>query len=269
MGNLNGKRIAITGSRKMMEMGMMVAKKGGEAVERPLQETIKCSAEDMKPAIDSFIADGADWTVFTTGIGAAAVFEAAEELGLAEPFRKAAAASNIATRGYKTVQELKKYGLAPSLEDGDGTNAGLLAAFEETDLSGQRVFLQLHGEPVPALENGFTRKGAELTYILPYKTTVPQPDMVTALVHEVLDGEIDAVLFTATPQVRVLFQEAEKLGAAGRLAEAFNTKAVAGSVGKVTTGTLHEYGVTRVVAPEHERMGALVVAIDDYFKSHE
>lgn len=267
MGNLQGKRIAITGSRKMMEMSMMVQKKGGTAFERPLQETIKCTPEDMKASIEDVIANGTDWSVFTTGIGTSAVFEAANALGLKEPFQKAIAASRIATRGYKTVQELKKYGLTPEAEDGDGTNAGLLSALEEVDLRERRVFLQLHGEPVPALEQGFAKKGADLLYVLPYKTTVPQPEIVTKLVNEVIDGDIDAVLFTATPQVRVLFQEAKENGLAQQLAEAFNVRAAAGSVGKVTTGTLNEYGVNRVIAPEHERMGALVVAVDEFFKA--
>lgn len=266
MGNLHEKRIAITGSRKMAEMSMMVQKKGGMAYERPLQETIKCKPEDMEEIFEAVIASGTDWSVFTTGVGTAALFEAAASLGLSEPLQKAVAASRIATRGYKTVQELKKHGLAPEIIDGDGTNAGLLGALEEVDLAGQRVFLQLHGERVPALEQGFAEKGADLTCIMPYETTVPYPEVVTKLVHEIIDGEIDAVLFTATPQVRVLFKEAEKQGLAGQLTQAFNEKAVAGSIGRVTTGTLSEYGVTRVVAPEHERMGALVVAVDEFFK---
>ncbi|WP_046173942.1 uroporphyrinogen-III synthase [Domibacillus indicus] len=268
MGNLHGKRVAITGSRKMAEMSMMVQKKGGTALERPLQETIKCTAENMKASVDEVIENGTDWSVFTTGIGTSAVFEAAAELGLAEPFYKAVAASQIAARGYKTVQELKKHGLKPAAEDSDGTNAGLLQAIEEVDLQECRVFLQLHGEPAPALEQGFAAKGAKMTYILPYKTTVPQPQTVTQLVKEVIAGDMDAVLFTATPQVRVLFQEAVKQGLAEELAEAFNERAAAGSVGRVTTGTLNEYGVSRVIAPDHERMGALVVAVNEFFKEN-
>lgn len=266
MGNLQEKRIAITGSRKMAEMSMMVQKKGGTAYERPLQETIKCKPEDMQETLNDIIANGTEWSIFTTGVGTTALFEAAASLGLTEPFQRAMAASRIATRGYKTVQELKKYGLVPEIVDGDGTNAGLLGALEGVDLAGQRVFLQLHGERVPALEQGFAQKGAELTCIMPYETTVPHPEIVTRLVHEVINGELDAVLLTATPQVRVLFKEAEKQGLAEELAQAFNEGAVAGSIGRVTTGTLNEYGVTRVIAPEHERMGALVVAVDEFFK---
>ncbi len=269
MGNLNGKRIAITGSRKMSEMSVMVEKKGGMAFERPLQETVKCSPEEMRKEIEGVIENGTDWSIFTTGIGTATVFEAADSLGLLDSFVQAIKASSIASRGYKTVQALKKYGLHPEVIDGDGTNAGLINALDPIELGGKNVFLQLHGERVPLLENSFLQKGAFLSLVLPYKTTVPRPEIVSKLVDEVIGGEIDAVLFTATPQVRVLFQEARVRGLSEQLAVAFNEKAIAGSVGKVTTSTLKEYGVERIIAPEMERMGALVVAIDDFYKANE
>lgn len=268
MGNLHKKRIAITGSRKMDEMCTMVEKKSGIPLERPLQETIKCTPKEMKAAIESAAQNGTDWSIFTTGIGTHTLFEAAESLGLLDELRQVIGASRIASRGYKTVQALKSYGFTPEIVDGDGTNAGLLHALQGVSFSGRHVFLQLHGEPVPALENTLAEKGADVLRILPYKTTVPNPAMVTKLVDEVIAGEVEAVLFTATPQVRVLFQEAETRQLSTDLAKAFNEITVAGSVGKVTTGTLNEHGVTRVVAPEHERMGALIVAIDEYYKAN-
>jgi uroporphyrinogen-III synthase len=266
MGNLNNKRIAITGSRKMDEMSTMVKKKGGIPLDRPLQETVKCTPEEIKADIEMFVQQGAEWSIFTTGIGTTVLFDAAESLGLLEKFKKAVSQSRIASRGYKTVQALKKQGFEPEVIDGDGTNAGLMNALREQDLNEKKIFLQLHGEPVPALENWLNEKGGSLAYVLPYKTTVPNPGVVTQLVDELIAGEVEAVLFTASPQVRVLFQEAERRGLSAQLTKVFNQHTVAGSVGKVTTGTLNEHGVTCVVAPEHERMGALVVAVDEYFK---
>lgn len=268
MGNLHGKRLAITGSRKMNEMSTMVEKKGGIPLERPLQETVKCTPEEMKAAIESVRQNGTDWSIFTTGVGTHTLFEAAESLGMLDEFIQVIGASRIASRGYKTVQALKKYGFTPEIVDGDGTNAGLLNALRDISFSGRSIFMQLHGEPVPALENTLAEKGANIIRVLPYKTTVPNPSIVTQLVDEVITGKVEAVLFTATPQVRVLFQEAEKRHLSADLAKAFNEITVAGSVGKVTTGTLNEHGVTRVVAPEHERMGALVVAVDEYYKAN-
>ncbi|OAH62745.1 hypothetical protein AWH49_08745 [Domibacillus aminovorans] len=233
-----------------------------------MQETIKCTPEEMKAAIESVTQKGTDWSIFTTGIGTNTLFEAAESLGLLDELTQVIGASRIASRGYKTVQALKKYGFTSEIVDGDGTNAGLLHALQDVSFSDHNVFLQLHGEPVPALENTLAEKGADVSRVLPYKTTVPNPAIVTQLVDEVITGEIEAVLFTATPQVRVLFQEAEKRHLSTDLAKAFNEIAVAGSVGKVTTGTLNEYGITRVVAPERERMGALIVAIDEYYKTN-
>ncbi|OMP67752.1 uroporphyrinogen-III synthase [Domibacillus epiphyticus] len=267
MGNLTNKRIAIAGSRKMGEMCTMVQKKGGIPLERPLQETVKCSPDEMKSAIETVVRQGVDWSIFTTGIGTTVLFEAAESLGLIKEFKQVIGQSRIASRGYKTVQALKKYGFEPEVVDGDGTNAGLMSALKDQDINDKNIFLQLHGEHVPALENWLEEKGVSISYVLPYKTTVPQPYVVSQLVDEVIAGNVKGVLFTASPQVRVLFQEASVRDLTADLANAFNEKVVAGSVGKVTTGTLNEHGVIRVVSPEHERMGALVVAVDEYFKA--
>lgn len=266
MGNLNGKRIAVTGSRKSEEISALIRKKGGEPVIRAIQETIKCPVSELEADLRSFVEKGTDWAVFTTGIGTDALLEAAEKIGIFESFMNVLKEAKIAVRGYKTKAALKKMGIQPDALDEDGTNDGLLRVLEGISFHNQRVFLQLHGEPVPKLVNWFEKHGAMLHEILPYRTIVPNPETVEQLLDEIIENKLDAVAFTAAPQVKVLFQLAEQKGALEKLIEAFQHNVAAAAVGKVTAGELKERGVQRVIVPELERMGAMIVALDEYYQ---
>ncbi|MEJ9279417.1 uroporphyrinogen-III synthase [Ureibacillus thermosphaericus] len=266
MGNLHGKRIAITGSRKSEEISTLIRKKGGEPVIRAIQETIKCSPSALEAGLRSIVEKGTDWAVFTTGIGTNALLEAAEKIGILDSFINVLKEAKIAARGYKTKAALKQIGIQPDAADDDGTNDGLLRAIEGFSFKDKHVFLQLHGEPVPKLSEWFEKHGAILHEILPYRSIVPNPETVEQLLDEIIENKLNAVAFTAAPQVRVLFKLAEKKGATSDLIEAFQQNVLAAAVGKVTAGELKEYGVQRIVAPELERMGAMIVALDEYFQ---
>jgi uroporphyrinogen-III synthase len=88
-----------------------------------------------------------------------------------------------------------------------------------------------------------------------------------SLVEDIIAQRIDAVVFTSQIQVRHLFLIAGELGQAERLAEALNTKTVVASIGPTCTGVLQDYGVTPHVIPEHPKMGYLVKALADYFRT--
>lgn len=265
MANLVNKRVAITSSRKLNDIQKLIEKRGGVAVPRPIQKTVKCSFSEMEEDLKHFVQKGSDWVVLTTGIGTLTLFEAAEHFQLKELLLKRFSEAKVAVRGYKTVQVLKAFGITPDVVDDDGTNEGLLRALQSYSFSNQQVFIQLHGEPVPRLTNFIIQNGANVREILPYKTVVPNPDVVLQLVSEIIAREVHAVTFTAAPQVRVLFRTAEERGVLSQLINAFNREVVALAVGKVTGSELSERGIQRVIMPEHERMGAMIVELDQFF----
>lgn len=267
MQGLTNKRVAVTGSRKLEEISTMIEKKGGTALHRPIQETVKCPFTEFEEEIRQFAEHGSDWVVLTTGIGTTVLLEAAEHFGVLDEFLHHMKKAKVAARGYKTHQVLKKHDIEPIAVDDDGTNVGLLRALEPFSFTGQNIYIQLHGEPVPILTHFFEEKKAHIQEVLPYKTIVPNPDIVEQLVDEILKREVDAVAFTASPQVRVLFQMAEQKGVLAQLINAFSQEVVAVAVGKVTGSELKERGIKRIVMPEYERMGAMIVALDEYYKN--
>lgn len=262
-------RIAITGSRKSEEISTLIRKKGGEPVIRAIQETVKVAVSTLQEDLYKVVNNGIDWAVFTTGIGTTALFEAAEELGVLKQYLQVLQKAKIAVRGYKTVAALKKHDVNPDVVDDDGTNDGLLRALEGSEFENQQVLLQLHGEPIPKLSEWFKHRNGMVHEILPYKTIVANRETVEQLLNEIVEKKLDAVAFTAAPQVRVLFRLAEKRGSLSKLVEAFQQEVVAAAVGKVTAGELREQGVHRLVVPQLERMGAMIVALDEYVKHNE
>ncbi|BBH23792.1 hypothetical protein Back11_51370 [Paenibacillus baekrokdamisoli] len=269
MARLEGKIIAITGPRKAEEFSKMVGKFGGTSLIRPAQGTVFLDDTQIEEQLKALIENPADWIILTTGVGTDALLQMAEKLGLGEQFLAVLGQIRIAARGYKTVNVLRKLGLTPEVRDDDGTSAGLLRMMEAYDLRGSSVALQLYGDPAPRLVAELVKRGAHCEELLPYRHIAPEGNVVEGLVDEILTGQVDAVALTSTVQVRYLIGCATKLGKLRELREAFESKVLAVAVGKVTAEAVHEEGIQRVLFPEEERMGSMIVAMSKYFNQDE
>lgn len=270
MAKLEGKVVAITGPRKAEEMSVLVQKQGGTAVVRPTQGTLYEGFEHLDREVDKLIHEPLDWGIWTTGMGLNQLLEAAREAGKLDALLAKLGAMRHAARGYKTVNALRKLGITPDVRDDDGSTRGLVRAMDALDGSasawrGQRAALQLHGDPAPVLVQYLHEAGAEFLELMPYRHTPPAPEQLAQLLQELLAGELDAVALTAAPQVRNLFRYAEEQGCAVQLLDVFATRTLAAAVGKVTAAALRDEGVERILVPQEERMGALIVALSQWY----
>ncbi|WP_332634027.1 uroporphyrinogen-III synthase [Halalkalibacter flavus] len=263
---LNGKKIVLAASRKTEEMSTLIEKQNGAPLVRSLQGTVFKADDQVKEDLQKIVKKQFDWIIFTTGIGTNALLELADELKLKGSFMNVVNDAKIASRGYKTVAALKKIGVTPDVKDDDGTIKGLIQSLEGIDFKGKQVMVQLHGENAPALINYLEESGAEVMKVLPYQHVDPNFDTVEQLCQELFRSEIDAVCFTAAIQVRSFFKYVKEKQYLEQVLEAFRSNVLAVAVGKVTTEALNEEGIDRVVAPELERMGAMIVEMTRYFE---
>jgi uroporphyrinogen-III synthase len=263
---LFGKRIAVAGGRKFDELAAIIAKQGGEALCRPMMGSVSNDRAELADVIRK-VCEGADWFVLVTGVGTKALLGKADELGLGERLQELLAKAQIAARGYKTVNALKTLGLKPVIVDDDGTVEGVRRQLGAFDFSNKRVAVQLHGERMPALTDWLLSQGATVTEIPLYFYEQPDEKEVQQLLFEVLSSGVDAVAFTSNTQVKFFFEGARRLNAVSFLQRAFNEKVIALSVGSMTSAELSKNGITRVVAPGHERMGAMVMELVRYFQT--
>ncbi|WP_078411647.1 uroporphyrinogen-III synthase [Priestia abyssalis] len=263
---LEGKRIVIAGSRKTDEMSILIEKQGGIPAVRSLQGTVFLADKQVEPDLKRFVDEGADWAIFTTGIGTETLLNLAEKMDIKESFLQIICEAKVASRGYKTYAALKKLDIKPVAVDEDGTTKGLVRALDGQNFSGKRVMVQLHGENAPTLVKFLEDNGASVMPLLPYQHIAPEREAVETLCQELLNNEVDAVCFTTAIQVRSLFDFAREQGYANEILQAFKGKALAAAVGKVTAEALEEEGVERLVVPENERMGAMVIELCKYYE---
>ncbi|WP_042202422.1 uroporphyrinogen-III synthase [Paenibacillus camerounensis] len=261
---LKGMTVALAGPRKSEEMAKLVANMGGIPLLRPAQGTVFLDDEALRQGLDTWIKQPPGWSVLTTGMGLDALFNMAETMGNAGRFLEILGAAPIAARGYKTVNALKKRGLAPAVRDDDGSTSGLIRGLQDHDLQGKEIVLQLHGESAPRLTAWLEGAGATVREVQPYRHTPPEPGALALLLGEILEAKVDAVAFTSAPQFRFLSEYARENGKLEQLLHAFEQEVLAVSVGKITSQALKEEGVERIVMPEHERMGSMFVELGRY-----
>ncbi|MGG3890694.1 uroporphyrinogen-III synthase [Metabacillus fastidiosus] len=262
---LTGKRVVIGGSRKTKEISTLIEKQGGIPVVRSLQGTLFLAEKEVESDLQKFIHEGADWVIFTTGIGTETLVSLAEKLGVKEQFFNIISQAMIASRGYKTISALKKLEVKPVAMDRDGTTKGLIRELENFDFSGKRVMVQLHGEEAPSLIKFLEERGASVLKILPYQHITPKTETIITLCEELFGNKVDAVCFTTAIQVRSLFDFAKEKGFLTHMVNLFHENTLAVAVGKVTAEALAEEGVTRLLVPKNERMGAMIVELSRYY----
>lgn len=263
---LSGKRIAVAGGRKFNELSAIIAKQGGEALRRPMMGSVSNDSPELADTIHKVCEQGADWFVLVTGVGTKALLEKADELGLGERLRELLSKAQIAARGYKTFNALKTLGLKPVIVDDDGTVEGVRRQLEAFDFANKKVAVQLHGERMPALTDWLLSQGATVTEIPLYFYEEPEEKDVQQLLFEVISGDVDVVAFTSNTQVKFFFEGSRRSNAESFLQKAFNEKVIALSVGSMTSAELRKNGITRIIAPEHERMGAMVMELVKYYQ---
>ncbi|MGG3925506.1 uroporphyrinogen-III synthase [Metabacillus fastidiosus] len=268
MKRLEGKTIALAGKRKSEELSKLISNLGGTPIVRPAQGTIFLDDSNLEQEIKSLVQGKYDWFILTTGIGTETLYKTAERIGLGDEFIKTLQKANIAARGYKTKNMLKKLNIgSPDVKDDDGTTSGLIRALQEVNLKGCKVALQLHGDPAPTLIEYLEEQGVEeYKEILPYQHIPPSREVLEQLVNEILERKVDAVNFTSAPQPRFLFAYVKEKGLYDQLIEAFETDVVAVAVGKITAAALKEENVKRIVIPEEERMGSAIIALEQFYK---
>lgn len=264
---LEERRIVIAGTKKTEEMSSLIMKQGGVALVRSLQGSLNLSDKEIAKDLNHIIESGADWIIFTTGVGIKTMLQQAEQLGLRDALMDIIASSKIAARGYKTFATLKEIGVAPIVVDDDGTLESLIRNLDSFNFENQGIVVQMHGEPTFELNRFLEMKGGIVRPVLPYRHVPPESDVVDLLCKELKEASVDAVCFTTEVQVRNLFLHVLQNDCLSSIQQAFRERVIAASVGKVTSKALLQAGVDRIIAPEHERMGAMIVELTRYYLS--
>lgn len=267
MSGLTGKNVAICGERRASDLALLIEKKGGIPLFRSIQGSLRPDLEVAQNNVMEILTHPPKWMILTTGIGTNILLKAARELGKFEEFVACMSTIGIAARGYKTVQALKEVGLRPTVQDEDGTTAGLIQGLQDYTLKNERVLIQYYGDRPKVLAAWIIDQGVELIETFPYSYVPPKKEVLRQLVEEICIREIDAVTFTSAMQVRNLFQAASQFGRTDQMIESLQTSVIPTAIGKFTSEALRESGAGKLISPVYERMGSMIVALEEAFST--
>ncbi|MEV6524409.1 uroporphyrinogen-III synthase [Longispora sp. NPDC051575] len=205
---LEGFTVAVTADRRRGELATLLERRGARVVSAPAI-TLLPLADDaaLHEATAACVDNPPDLVVCTTGIGFRGWLEAAEGWGL--PLLPVLGKARLIARGPKARGAIRAAGLV------DWWHAESECCEEVQDhllaqgVAGQRIAVQLHGEPQEAFVAALRAAGAEVVIVPVYRWELPEDvGPVRRLVEMVLAGQVDAVTFTSAPAVSGLLQVA-------------------------------------------------------------
>src|SRR5277367_5088630 len=172
---LTGYRVAVTSARRSEELCALLSRNGAEVGSAPAINMIALPDDDeLHHNTQALIAEPPDILVAHTGIGFRGWVAAAEGWGLAEKLIEALSSARVIARGPKATGALRAAGLSEEWSPKSESSQEALEYLLESNLSGKRIAIQLHGaadawDPFPEFLNGLRSAGAEVVPIRVYR----------------------------------------------------------------------------------------------------
>jgi uroporphyrinogen-III synthase len=255
---LAGFVVGITAARRADELGALLVRKGATARYGPAIRIVPLSDDtELHEATERLLEDQVDAVVATTGIGFRGWIEAAEDWGLGQGLLDRLANASVLARGPKAKGAIRAAGLSEDYSPASESNAELLQHLLSAGVDGQKIAVQLHGEPLPFFVDALRAAGAEVIEIPVYRWVGPaDPAPLDRLIDAVIDGSIDAMPFTSAPAAASMLAMAKRTSRFPGLVDALAHRVVVACVGPITAAPFAALGIP-TVQPERSRIGAL------------
>lgn len=262
-GVLSGYTIGITADRRAEDQAVLFGRLGADVIHGPTMRTLPLAdEEELRRVTSDLIASPPDYLIANTGLGIRIWFRAAGEWGVEETLRRSLSNATIVARGPKAVAALTSAKLKVAWRSPTEQLSEVANHLVGEGIEGKRIAFQPHGDDREPVTAALEAAGAVVVTVPVYRWALPGDADTGAARHLIslsCDGAVDAVTFTAGPQVRQMFELAEANGEGSRLLDAFNRrKPVAACIGPVCAGAAIEEGIREPIYPESWRLGSLV-----------
>ncbi|MGW0468416.1 uroporphyrinogen-III synthase [Streptomyces sp. NPDC003027] len=258
-GPLAGFTVGVTAARRADELGALLRRRGAAVVHGPALRIVPLADDtELLAATKELIDHAPDVVVATTAIGFRGWVEAADGWGYGEELLDRLRGVEVLARGPKVKGAVRAAGLTESWSPSSESMAEVLDRLLAEGVSGRRIALQLHGEPLPGFVEALEAGGAEVVGVPVYRWMPPEDiGPLDRLLDGVLAGTLDAVTFTSAPAAASLLTRAEDRGVRAELLAALRHDVLAVCVGPVTALPLQAHGID-TLQPERFRLGPLV-----------
>lgn len=248
---LTGRTIALAEGRQIEELAQMLEMDGAAVVRCPMISIL--DVEDERPVVDwlrDLIADRFSHVVLMTGEGVRRLLGFAERAGLHDAAIASLGRTRLVVRGPKPTRALKEIGVVPAVIAAAPTTAGVIESLRSETLEGCTIGVQLFGKPNPEIEQFLKDSDAIPVTVMPYiYAPAADGDRVADLIARLAHAQIDALVFTSSPQVDRLFEVTEERQLQSQLAAGLNNTCVA-AVGPIVADNLRRRGSRVDVCPE-------------------
>lgn len=266
---LRGFTIGVTAARRHEELAGLLKRRGAAVVGAPAIRLVPLTDDtELLATTRACLDTDVDVVVATTGIGFRGWMEVAAGWGLGERLHQQLAGAKVVARGPKATGAIRAAGLTEDFSPPSESMAGVLEHLLASDLSGRRVVVQLHGEPLLDIVDALTAAGADVLTIPVYRWTVADDvAAIERLVELVVAGQVDALTFTSAPAVLAVLAVAERMGRREQILQSLRAEVVAACVGPVCSAPLERLDVTCVL-PDRARLGNLVRTVVEQVPAH-
>ena len=242
----------------------MFKRLGAEVLVGPTISTVKIPDPGaLRDRTEEIVASPPDYFIANTGVGIRTWMAAAGDWGLDGDLKEALSRTKLLARGPKAAGALSSAGLSASWRAPNEQLGELVEHLRGEGLSGRTVAFQLHGDDGGEFVARLEAAGASVTTVPVYEWRPPaDPSAALDLIGRVCAGQVDAVTFTAAPQIRSMLDLAASVGRDAELVQSLNRDAVVvGCIGPVCAAGAAECGIGDVVVPASWRLGSLVKAV--------
>jgi uroporphyrinogen-III synthase len=242
---LSGFTVAVIADQCREELVALLERQGARVVLAPALRIVPLGDDaELRATTMSLLERPPDVVVASAEVELRGWIEAAEGWGLGQRLRAALGCAYVVSRdsGDTAVKPGRYLEIREHLLD--------------RGVAGERVAVQVYGEPQPELYAALVEAGAEVVEVFVHRwLPPPDPAPLRRLVDLATNQLVDAVAFTSAPTVGALLSVAgDELPA---LLGALRTDVVAACMGQHTAAPLLCRGIP-VVAPRRPKLGAMV-----------
>lgn len=256
---LRGFTVGVTAERKAGELATLLRRRGADVIHGAAMHTVPLPEDgELSAATSEVLAGPVDYVVVTTGVGFRGWMEAADANGVGDQLREHLRPAAMLARGAKANGAIRGAGFEVAFSAVSEESVEILDHLRDRDLTGRRVVVQVHGNPMRDFREALRDAGAEVVAVTVYRWEDPVDlPALDELITAVIDGRVDALPFTSAPAAANLLDRADRIGRGAELREAMRERVLLACVGPVTAAPIVEAELPYVV-PERARTGALV-----------
>jgi uroporphyrinogen-III synthase len=283
--SLKGLTVAITASRRALELAHLITNFGGIPYISPTVgiESNMDKPKEAEEFIKKIIEDKLDYVIFMTGPGVYSLMSAAKKLQMESSIVEALKRTIVVARSLKPKVALAKYGIKTDIVPDENTADGIAKILKSSGIQGRKIGVLWHGSYFPIFRNEMSAAGAEIvecsTYTysfdlkesgakileeMGFKYIYPDQDKVIKLIEAINKGDIHVITFTSPPSARDLFKIAESIKIKEPLQISLNNNVIVVAIGPSTKKALEEYTIQVDVMPQIYKMGPMVKALTNY-----